>query len=169
MQQEESSTQVADLLQRLSRRLRRAQLAQLAPLGLTPAQARALRLITRSEQPLRMAELAGLLGVVPRSVTSVIDALEQAELVHREVDPANRRAILVHLSDGGRAVWERMRQARRQAADDLLAPLSPQQRNRLVEMLSIVDAHGCAHPTERSDPNDARHGPLADRPAAPVT
>ena len=83
----EDPVQLADLLQRLTRRLRRAQAERLAPFGLTPAQERALRMITRSEEPLRMTELADHLGIVPRSLTTVIDALEEAGLVRREIDP----------------------------------------------------------------------------------
>ena len=111
--------QLADLLQRLMKRLRRAQAQRLAPLGLTPAQERALRMITRSEEPLRMTELADQLGIVPRSVTTVIDALEQAGLVRREIDPHNRRAIRLYLTDRGLAVRDDMREARRRAAEDL--------------------------------------------------
>ncbi|MCO5967759.1 MarR family winged helix-turn-helix transcriptional regulator [Actinoallomurus soli] len=139
MDQEESSAQLADLFQRLTKRLRRAQLARLAPLGLTPAQERALRVITRSDEPLRMTELADRLGVVPRSVTTVIDSLEEAGLVRRAVDPVNRRAIRLHLTDAGLAVWEEMRQARRQASEDLFAPLTPGQRRSLVDLLSVLD------------------------------
>jgi DNA-binding MarR family transcriptional regulator len=139
MDQEESSAQLADLLQRLTKRLRRAQAERLAPLGLTPAQERALRVITRNEEPLRMTELADHLGIVPRSVTTVIDALEAAGLVRREVDPANRRAIRLHLSDRGMAVREDMREARRRAAEDLFAPLSGEDRRRLAELLAALD------------------------------
>jgi len=139
MEAEESSVQLADLLQGLTRRLRRAQMSQLAPLGLTPAQERALRLITFSEEPLRMTELAERLHVVPRSVTTVIDALEQAGLVRRAIDPANRRAIRLHLTGKGTAVREEMRQARRQASEDLFAPLSPGERDQLIRLLSVLD------------------------------
>ncbi len=131
--------QLADLLQRLTRRLRRAQMSQLAPLGLTPAQERALRRITLSEEPLRMTELAEQLRVVPRSVTTVIDALEHAGLVRRAIDPANRRAIRLHLTDEGLAVREEMRQARRQASEDLFAPLSAGERDHLITLLSVLD------------------------------
>ena len=131
--------QLADLLQRLTRRLRRAQADRLAPLGLTPAQERALRIVTRSEEPLRMTELADRLGIVPRSVTTVIDALEQAGLVRRETDPRNRRAIRLHLTDRGRAVRDDMREARRRAAEDLFAPMSAEDRKALAELLSLLD------------------------------
>ncbi len=135
----EDPVQLADLLQRLTRRLRRAQAERLAPLGLTPAQERALRMITRSGEPLRMTELADHLGIVPRSVTTVIDALEQAGLVRREIDPQNRRAIRLHLTERGGAVRDEMRQARRRAAEDLFAPLPVSDREALGEILSRLD------------------------------
>ena len=72
----EDPAQLADLMQRLTRRLRRTQAEQLRPLGLTPAQERALRVITRSEAPLRMTELADHLGIVPRSVTTFPRSIE---------------------------------------------------------------------------------------------
>ena len=135
----EDPVQLADLLHRLTKRLRHAQAERLAPLGLTPAQERALRMITRSQEPPRMTELADHLGIVPRSVTTVIDALEQAGLVRREIDPRNRRAIRLHLTERGRAVRDEMRQARRRAAEDLFAPLSAGDREALAAILSRLD------------------------------
>jgi DNA-binding MarR family transcriptional regulator len=132
----EDSVQLADQLQGLTRRLRRAQAERLAPLGLTPAQERALRLIARDEEPPRMTELADRLGIVPRSLTTVIDALEQAGLVRREIDPRNRRAILLHLTDQGTAVRDDLREARRRAAEDLFAPLSETDRATLGGLLA---------------------------------
>jgi DNA-binding MarR family transcriptional regulator len=130
--------QLADLLHGLTRRLRREQAEGLAPLGLTPAQARALRIITRSEdgEPLRMTELAERLGIVPRSVTTVVDALEEAGLVRREIDPRNRRAILLRLTERGEGAREDLRQARRRAAEELFGPLSAEDRNALGDLLT---------------------------------
>ena len=136
----EDPAQLADLLYGLTRRLRRAQAERLAPLGLTPAQERALRVITRSEQPPRMTELADQLGIVPRSLTRVIDTLEEAGLVRREIDPRNRRAILLHLTERGQAVRDDMRQARRRAAEDLFAALAVDDRKTLAELLTIIDS-----------------------------
>jgi len=135
----EDPVQLADLLHRLTRRVRRSQAERLAPLGLTPAQERALRLITRSDEPPRMAEVADRLGIVPRSLTTVIDALEQAGLVRREIDPRNRRAILLRLTDDGAAVRDELRDARRRAAEDLFAPLSEDDRELLANLLTRLD------------------------------
>ena len=136
----EDPVQLADQLYRLTRRLRRAQAERLAPLGLTPAQERALRLITRGDEPPRMTELADRLGIVPRSLTTVIDALEEAGLVRREIDARNRRAILLHLTERGTAVRDDLREARRRAAEDLFAPLSAQDRQTLAKLLTLLDS-----------------------------
>jgi len=137
----ENPAQLADLLQGLTRRLRRAQAQRLVPLGLTPGQERALRVVARSTEPLRMTELADRLGIVPRSVTTVIDALEEAGLVSREPDPRNRRAILLQLTARGAGVRDELRDARRQAADELFAPLSEQDRKSLAHLLEQLDPH----------------------------
>ena len=141
--------QLADLLHGLTRRLRREQADGLAPLGLTPAQGRALRIIARGEdeEPLRMTELADRLGIVPRSVTTVIDALEEAGLVRREIDPRNRRAILLRLTERGAGVRDDLREARRRAAEDLFAPLSAGDRETLAGLLRLLDS-------ERALPGD---------------
>ena len=140
---DDDPVQLADLLHRLTKRLRRAQAERLAPLGLTPAQERALRLIARGESEAeapRMTELADRLGIVPRSLTTVIDALEEAGLVRREVDPRNRRAILLRLTDHGAAVRDGLRDARRRAAEDLFAPLSAGDRKTLADLLALLDS-----------------------------
>jgi DNA-binding MarR family transcriptional regulator len=137
----EDPVQLADQLHRLTKRLRRAQAERLAPLGLTPAQERALRLITRDDEPPRMTELADRLGIVPRSLTPVIDALEEAGLVRREVDPRNRRAILLSLTEHGTAVRDELREARRRAAEDLFASLSAEDRKTLASLLALLEAH----------------------------
>ena len=138
----EDPVQLADQLYRLTRRLRRAQADRLAPLGLTPAQERALRLISRGDEPLRMAELADRLGIVPRSLTTVVDALEEAGLVRREIDPRNRRAILLHLTDEGASVRDGLRETRRRAAEDLFAPLSADDRKTLAGLLTLLGSSG---------------------------
>src|SRR5262245_8945908 len=87
--------ELTELLFTVGRRLRQGYHRRLGPFGLHPGQARALRAIAEAERPMRMVRLADLLRIVPRSLTPVVDALEEAELVRREVDPANRRSTLI--------------------------------------------------------------------------
>jgi DNA-binding MarR family transcriptional regulator len=138
-QADETTGRLADQLLRLNRRLHRAQRHHLEPLGITPAQARLLRTVSHSETPPRMADLAQRLDVVPRAVTTLVDALEAHTLVRRVPDPANRRVVRIELTDDGRATLQRLRQARRAAAEDLLAPLDAAQREALTALLAVLD------------------------------
>lgn len=133
-------TELADLVHGVDRRLRQGYGERLGPLGLSPGQARALRVIVDSEPPLKMVQLAERLRIVPRSVTPVIDALEEAGLVRREVDPANRRSTLLVVTDEGRERYERVREARRRVAEELFSVLTSEQQDRLRELLGAVDA-----------------------------
>ncbi|MGF6880521.1 DNA-binding MarR family transcriptional regulator [Nocardia sp. GAS34] len=128
-----------ELFLRTSKRIRRNQMARLAPLGLTPAQSRALRIIGQDPDPLRMSALADRLGIVPRSATTVVDALVSAGLVTRAPDPANRRSTLVSPTDAGRRTLTRMSQARRDAASETFAALSSAQRETLRELLAALE------------------------------
>ncbi|RJL32573.1 MarR family winged helix-turn-helix transcriptional regulator [Bailinhaonella thermotolerans] len=132
---------LAEVFLRLTKRMRRAYVARLEPLGITPSQERALRVIAHAETPPRMVDLADRLGVVPRSVTSVVDALEAHGLVRREIDPAHRRSTLLLLTDRGREMQQNVRAARRRASEDLFAPLTESQRAQLLDLLSLVDRH----------------------------
>lgn len=92
------------------------------------------------DQPPRMSELAHRLHVVPRAVTPIIDALEDAGFVRRGIDPGNRRSTLLELTDEGRRTCQRIVELRTRAAGELFAPLSDEQRRTLTELLEHVYA-----------------------------
>ncbi len=140
---ESADTDLPELFLRAAKRIRRNQVGKLAPLGLTPAQARALRIIGHQPEPLRMTDLADRLGIVPRSATTLVDALAAADLVTRAPDPDNRRATLVTLTPAGQATLARMADARREAAEELFATLSSDQRETLRDLLATLDSATC--------------------------
>ncbi|KAA6220175.1 MarR family winged helix-turn-helix transcriptional regulator [Streptomyces filamentosus] len=130
---------LAEQLLRLTRRLHRIQKRHLEPVGITPAQSRLLRVVAHyGDAPPRMADLAARLEVVPRAVTSLVDGLEAAGRVRRVPDPANRRVIRIELTDEGRATLRELRSARRAAAEDILAPLTVEQREVLGGLLTAL-------------------------------
>jgi len=131
--------QLADAVQQLARRLRHGARHRLAPLGLTPGQGRALSTLGRAGGPLRMAALAEALRVVPRSATGVVEGLEELGLVRRETDPADRRSVLVSLTDVGRGTLDELAEARRQTAEELFGALDPADQRRLLALLARVD------------------------------
>ncbi|MGP3977646.1 MarR family winged helix-turn-helix transcriptional regulator [Streptomyces sp. 8N114] len=136
---DEPASDLADQLLRLTKRINHAHRQNFAPLGVTPAQGRMLRTVAHSPQPPRMADLAARLGVVPRQVTSLVDALEERGLVRRAPDTANRRVIRIELTEGGSRALTELRRARRSAAEELLAPLTSGQRDELSRLLGLLD------------------------------
>lgn len=133
-----SAEELTERVVRVAHLIRRASMSTLAPLNLTPAQSRALRTISKAAAPIRMGELASTLGVVPRSATGLVDALESAGLVERTVDPDNRRAVLVRLTDHGQAVQQQMSEARTAAGAGIFQPLTDAERRQLAELLARV-------------------------------
>lgn len=133
---------LAEQLVRLTRRMHRAQKQHLETLdiALTPAQLRLLRIVDHypGDTPPRMADLAARLEVVPRAVTTLVDALEAKDAVRRVPDPANRRVIRIELTGTGRSTLRALRGARRAAAQDILAPLTAEQRDVLGGLLSTL-------------------------------
>lgn len=129
---------VAEQLLRLTRRLHRIQSRQLEPIGITPAQFRLLRTVAHYDGPPRMADLAQRLDVVPRAVTTLVDGLEASGRVRRAPDPTNRRVVRIEITEEGRAVLRSLRSARKAAAEEILAPLTADQREVLGGLLTAL-------------------------------
>jgi len=138
--------QLTELVVRASWRLRRGAAKELAPLGVTFGQARMMRVVARAGEPVRMADLAATLEIVPRSVTTMIDTLEEAGLVCREADPHDRRSVLVAPTPAGRTALDRVDRARRASAEELFGRLTDPQRATLLALLAALDADGAVAP-----------------------
>ncbi|MFJ4980021.1 MarR family winged helix-turn-helix transcriptional regulator [Streptomyces coeruleorubidus] len=136
----DSAGLLAEQLLRLTRRVHRIQKRHLEhrDLGITPAQSRLLRTLAHWGSPPRMADLAERLEVVPRAVTTLVDGLEASGKVRRVPDPVNRRVIRIELTDDGRKALGELRAARRSAAEEILAPLTEEQREALGGLLNTL-------------------------------
>ena len=133
-------SRVAEQFTRAYWRMRRSTAKELAPFGVTFAQARALRVLGRSEGALRIGDIAARLEIVPRSATAMIDLLETAGLAAREADPSDRRSVLVTLTPDGAALLARMGVARRESAEALFGRLDESELIRLSEILDVLNA-----------------------------
>lgn len=90
--------------------------------GLTTARAELLWRLG-ADGPLTQRRLSEDLRCTPRNVTGLVDALEAAALVRREVHPTDRRAILVTLTDAGRATLQRWQEGFVALAGQMFAPV----------------------------------------------
>jgi DNA-binding MarR family transcriptional regulator len=98
------AAEIVATMEQLVRRLRRLSADETAHLSVTPAQARAIRVLGHNGGPIRVKDLALQLGILPRSATSVLDALEAAGLVERRPDRRDRRGVIVDLTADGQAM-----------------------------------------------------------------
>lgn len=85
-------------------------------LGVTRAQWKVLFRLTR--QPgLRQIELADMLDVEPITLSRIVDRLEEARLLERVADPADRRAWRLHVTARAQPLVEKLRTL----ADEMIA------------------------------------------------
>ncbi|MFJ9682042.1 MarR family winged helix-turn-helix transcriptional regulator [Streptomyces sp. NPDC101194] len=138
MESSDAEGVLAEQLLRVTRRLQRIQSRQLEPIGITPAQFRLLRIVAHCDGPPRMADLAQRLDVVPRAVTSLVDGLEASGRVRRAPDPDSRRVVRIEITEEGLATLRSLRDARRAAAEEILTPLTADQREVLGGLLSAL-------------------------------
>jgi DNA-binding MarR family transcriptional regulator len=73
-------------------------------------------------------------------MTSRIDHLEQAGLVHRVIDPTNRRTAPVALTPAGVAEAERLVRTLVATEEELLSSLTPRERSTLDRVLRKLAA-----------------------------
>ncbi|RBY87975.1 MarR family transcriptional regulator [Blastococcus sp. TF02A-30] len=109
----------------------------LAPWGLSPSQARALRIVCERDST-RVSDLAEALRIAPRSATEVADDLEARGLVRRAPDPSDRRAVLLHVTPQGREIRDEVDAARSADSRVLFARLTADERAGLAELLRKV-------------------------------
>lgn len=133
---------LGELLFRVNRRIRQAANADLGPLGVTPAQVRALRTLDRCDGPIRMSELAERLGIARRSATSVVDDLAARGLVRRRDDPTDRRATTVEVTVDGVALLGRLADRRQQVLGELTAGIPRTDLQRLSATLRRIAQAG---------------------------
>ena len=131
------SETTGDLLFGTARRLRREFGAALLEADVTPAQARALRIVMEHGS-VRPSSLAEHLHIAARSATEVVDALEARGLVERGPDPDDRRATLVRPTEAARAELAEVDRVRREQSERFLAVLSERDRRTLDRILRIL-------------------------------
>ncbi len=108
--------------------------SRMEELGLTTRMWGALNVLD-AEGALTQQALGKCTGIDPSSMVSTVDDLEAAGFVERRRHPSDRRAHAIHITDDGRETLTRGRQLARKAQEDLLGPLSADERKQLHELL----------------------------------
>jgi len=90
--------------------------------------------------PVVMRALSQQLGISPRTVTGLIDALEADGWVTRAPHPEDRRATIVSITPASEAALATMRAGYEGLAHDLLAGIDPDDLAACQSVLGIIQA-----------------------------
>lgn len=102
--------------------------------------------------PASQRDLAVRLRIDPSDLVEVVGRLEEAGLVRRERDPADRRRYVVEPTAEGRAELDEVTRRAAGLDDELLAPLTPDDRAALERIARVL----LAHHDPRARPADAK-------------
>jgi DNA-binding MarR family transcriptional regulator len=114
---------------------------------LTTSQALALR-VAATEGPQRMGMLAERLGVTVATASRTVDALVGADLVRREADPTDARAVRVVATARGRREFRLRRERFVRALERLSDELSELERRQLADALETLGRLFRAEPAQ---------------------
>jgi len=141
------------LISDVSRLMRRRFDERARLIGVTRAQWRTLTTLARHEG-LNQGSLADLLEVEPITLCRMIDRLEEAGLVERRRDPADRRAWLIFLTPKAHPLIGQLRGLAEDLFEDALSGLDTARRAALTDMLGVIRTN--LNTTLESD--EAKHG-----------
>jgi DNA-binding MarR family transcriptional regulator len=107
----------------------------LQPFELSPAAGLALSTVTDAASPLPPNQIADRLIISRASATSLIDTLERRGYVQRRPHQADRRMLLVEVTERGRQVANAFRPIVHQQERVWLETLNEEEQRRLIELL----------------------------------
>ena len=138
---------------------------QVSEMSLTLLQAQALRLL--GTEALTTSKLAAALGISAPAVTQLTDRLFSKNLIERRTHEADRRSVIVGLTNHGSKVIDGLRRRRNEAFGEALERLSDSDRDEVIDALDkVADVlEGDQAPATKRRPSP-RAAPLRQRQAA---
>lgn len=134
------SDNLGQILSDISRLMRRSFDERARGIGVTRPQWQVLTLLGRHEG-INQGGLAELLEVEPITLCRMVDRLQEAGLVERRADPADRRAWRLFLSGKANALLGELRPLALNLFDEAMNGLAPAEREALHEMLERIRAN----------------------------
>jgi DNA-binding MarR family transcriptional regulator len=128
---------IGSILADTSRMMRRAFDARARAIGVTRPQWQVLVTLRRFEG-VNQGGLAEHLDVEPITVCRMVDRLQEADLVERRADAADRRSWRLYLTPRAQQLLDQLRPMAEAMMEEALEGIDPQDRERLNRLLEQV-------------------------------
>jgi len=115
-------------------------------LGVTRAQWKVLFRLER-RPGLRQIELADMLDIEPITLSRIVDRLEEAGLVERQPDPADRRAWRLHVTAAAQPLIEKLRVIADEMIAEAFAGIDPKDIETTRQVLARARENACRNTT----------------------
>ena len=127
-------------LQRVGLHLERLQAEAMAEIGMTFSDYTIVATLHREPAPhaLPVSRLAELVLRPMGSITQVVDRLEKGRLISRQLDPGDRRRVLIQLTEAGIEVAQRGDQAYRVSRERILATMKRSEIARVDQEITAL-------------------------------
>jgi DNA-binding MarR family transcriptional regulator len=108
-------------------------------LGVSPIEGHVLTFL-RSYAPTPIGELVRVFGIKQSTFTSLLDRLEGDGFVSREINRGDRRSFLIHISEEGRELAERLNRRLESLEAEIRERVSPGDVEGFRAVMSAVEA-----------------------------
>jgi DNA-binding MarR family transcriptional regulator len=108
---------------------------ELNPFQLTVPQFIALRSLKNHPGHCTMSDLADATFQVSATMTGIVDRLSERQLVQRQRDPSDRRALHVTLTEQGQRLLAEIERQKQACLQRMLATLSPEDRREMLRLM----------------------------------
>lgn len=146
---------IAKRITRIAKHLEQLAVDVLVPLGLEPGEFDVIATVLRSGPPheLTPKALQQSLMISGGGLTKRLIRLEERGFVTRRMDSADRRSLLVALTERGKAAAERAVTAHGSAIEELIATLPAGEREQLSELLRSLLLNTTERMAQHAEPS----------------
>jgi len=131
---------IGTVMAQVSRLLRRRFDERAREIGVTRPQWHVLSILKRNEG-INQGCLAEMLEVEPITAGRMIDRLQDAALVERRPDPADRRAWRLYVTEKGQQLFDQLRPCAHETFDEALEGIGSKEQEELMAMLQRMRAN----------------------------
>jgi DNA-binding MarR family transcriptional regulator len=107
-------------------------------MGVSPVEGHLLTYL-RSYTPAPIGELFRVFGIKQSTLTSMLDRLEEDGFIRREINRDDRRSFLIHISDAGLELAERLNRCLEALEDEIRKRVSPRDVKGFHAVMGAVE------------------------------